>query len=137
MLAVQVVTLGDRVRALREAQNPPLQAQELSERLHLHKSYVSRLEAGKIALPSVEVLRGLARELGTTAVDLLSAAGYLDSADLDPVAILLDDPEYSVALRTAAGISDHALREMVTRVIRRAAELEAAEREIPGDAERR
>lgn len=123
---MQVVTLGERVRALREAHAPPLQAQELAERLHLHKSYVSRLEAGKIALPGVEVIRGLARELGTTTVDLLEAAGYLDRTELDPTATLLDDPEYVVVLRQAAGLSDRALREMVARVIRRAAELEDA-----------
>jgi transcriptional regulator with XRE-family HTH domain len=120
--AVAGLALGDRVKELRQAHRPPLTQRELSRRLGVADSYIGQVERGDVTLPSVQVLRGLARELGTTTLDLLQAAGYLDGRELGDV---LDDPAYSLALRQAAGLTDEALRRMVVSVIQRAAELEA------------
>lgn len=50
-------------------------------RLGLQAGYVSGLENGRIRLPAVETLRALARELDTTTIDLLHAAGYLTDGE--------------------------------------------------------
>ncbi len=125
-MVVQVVTLAERVRELRQRTPERLSQAELSERVGVGTGYIAGLEAGRIQLPSADILRRLAHELGTTSLDLLEAAGYVDPAELDPVAALPDDPEYVAALRAALGISDSALREMVAAVIAKVAEVDAA-----------
>ena len=118
------VNLAERVRELRERLVPRVTQRELSKRIGANESYISGLEASRVVIPSGDLLRALARELGTTTVDLLWAAGYLSARDLETVEELLGDPQYSLALRSATAISNETLRKMVMDVIRRAHELE-------------
>jgi transcriptional regulator with XRE-family HTH domain len=98
-MEAQVVALANRVRELREAVVPRLSQEELSRLVGVNKSYIAALEGGRIQLPAPAVVRRLAEALSTTTLDLLIASGYLERGDVDPVALVLDDPAYALALR--------------------------------------
>jgi transcriptional regulator with XRE-family HTH domain len=115
-------SLGARVRELREGHG--LSRDRLSEMIGASRGYVTHLESGRIAMPSQDLLLALARELGTSAVDLLHAAGYLPAQELGPVEDLVDDPVFALALRQAAGVADVRIRQVLAEVIGRIAGLE-------------
>lgn len=56
----------------------------LAERVGLKRSHLSLIESGKIALPSADVRRRIAAELGVRHVDLLVIAGELAPDEIDP-----------------------------------------------------
>ncbi|HUS15127.1 MAG TPA: helix-turn-helix transcriptional regulator [Chloroflexia bacterium] len=89
---------GERLRALRKARN--LTQVALGEASGLTRSHISRLEAGDIRLPSRERLLQLAAALGTTADDLLAAAGYRHEVPRD------DLPDLPVYLRLKYDMED-------------------------------
>ncbi len=98
--------LGERLRALRQIRG--WTQSDLAEASGLTRSHISRLEAGDIQLPSRERLHRLAIALGTTADDLLTAAGYRsderDATDLPDLGVYLrlkyavDDPRTVAAI---------------------------------------
>jgi transcriptional regulator with XRE-family HTH domain len=98
--------LGERLRALRQARG--WTQADLGEASGLTRSHISRLEAGDIQLPSRERLHRLATALGTTADDLLTAAGYrsepVDASELPDLPVYLrlkyevDDPRTVAAV---------------------------------------
>ena len=64
---------------------------ELAARAEMKPSHVSQIVSGKIALPSPDIRRRLAHELGVRHVDLLIAAGEIsDDEAASPVAPSLD-----------------------------------------------
>ncbi len=69
------ITLGRRIKQLRHALD--LTHAQVAERAGISRSYVTRLEADQVDLPSKEVLPRLAEALGTTRDDLVRAAGYI------------------------------------------------------------
>ena len=69
-----VVTLGEYIREAREKRN--MSARRLSEELHMHYSYISRIEAGKFKQPSPEKLQRIAEHLELNYGDLCALAGY-------------------------------------------------------------
>ncbi len=68
------VTLGEYIREARENRN--ISARRLSEELHMHHSYISRVEAGKFKQPSPEKLQRIAEHLELDYGDLCALAGY-------------------------------------------------------------
>jgi transcriptional regulator with XRE-family HTH domain len=90
--ATEGITLGRRIRQLRDGLG--LTHEEVAKRAGISRSYVTRIEADKVDLPSKEILPRLAEALGTTREDLLRAAGYLD-----PYPTVLDDPAMEIAFR--------------------------------------
>ncbi len=86
------ITLGKRIKQLRHALD--LTHAQVAERAGISRSYVTRLEADQVDLPSKEVLPRLAEALGTTRDDLVRAAGYID-----PPPTVLDDPAMEIAFR--------------------------------------
>lgn len=89
---VEDSALGERIKELREAAG--LTHAEVAERAGISRSYVTRLEAGKVGLPSRGVLPRLAEALDTTREDLLRAAGFLEQLPM-----ILDDPALEIAFR--------------------------------------
>ena len=75
--AMNTATLGLRIRELRRSRR--LTHSMLAEKVGISRSYVTRLESGRIDLPSKRVLWSLAKTLSVTTGDLLAAAGYLPS----------------------------------------------------------
>jgi transcriptional regulator with XRE-family HTH domain len=69
MNELERVTLAERIRELRE--RAELSLGELGEITGISKGYLSQLERGEAANPSVEVLGKLAQGLGTQASELL------------------------------------------------------------------
>jgi transcriptional regulator with XRE-family HTH domain len=68
------VTLGEYIRQVREGRE--MSARKLSEELHMHPSYISRVEAGNLKQPSPEKLQRIAEHLGLDYDDLCALAGY-------------------------------------------------------------
>ena len=68
------VTLGEHLRQAREKRN--ISARRLSEELHMHHSYISRVEAGKFKQPSPEKLQRIAENLELDYDGLCALAGY-------------------------------------------------------------
>ena len=58
-------TIGERIQGLRELRF--LKKRELAERLGISESQLSRIENGKTATVSSDILTGLARELDVSA----------------------------------------------------------------------
>ncbi|HEU0020287.1 MAG TPA: helix-turn-helix transcriptional regulator [Dehalococcoidia bacterium] len=98
--------LGKRIKELRDLSG--LTHAQVGQAAGISRSYVSRLEAGKVALPSREVLKRLAEALGTNREDLLRAAGYLEL--LPP---LLDDPALEIAFRSVENLPPEDRREVL------------------------
>lgn len=98
-------SLGSYVRDQRALRG--LTLTELGEVAHVSKSHLSQIETGKIALPSPEIRRRLARALGISHVALLLAAGELNEEDvrasgLDAVPLL--EPERARLLEKLEGL---------------------------------
>ena len=68
------VTLGAYIRQAREKHN--ISARRLSADLHMHPSYISRVEAGNFKQPSPEKLQRIAERLGLDYSNLCALAGY-------------------------------------------------------------
>ncbi len=83
---------GRRVRELRLRLRPVPTQEALSLRLGLRAGYISDMELGRVKMPAPEGLRALARELGTTTIDLLHAAGYLTDGEARMLSLGRDDP---------------------------------------------
>jgi transcriptional regulator with XRE-family HTH domain len=90
------VTFGETVKELRKQRR--MTQRELSERLGVNFTYISKIENDKLeAPPSEELIRKMAKILDTDAEDLLDLAGKLDLRQLQQVA--MDVPEMGVLLR--------------------------------------
>ena len=109
--------LGERLRALRQIRG--WTQSDLGEASGLTRSHISRLEAGDIQLPSRERLHRLATALGTTADDLLTAAGYR-SDDQDAT----DLPELGVYLRLKYAVDDPRTVAAVAAIVERMREFD-------------
>lgn len=72
--------VGDRVRRYRRLRR--LSQQQLADAAHTDKGYVSRLEAGKIAEPGVDVLIRIAEALGVPIQNIADPRYY--EADRQP-----------------------------------------------------
>ncbi|MGW3993911.1 helix-turn-helix domain-containing protein [Amycolatopsis sp. NPDC004772] len=68
------VTLGAHIRQARERQR--ITARKLSSDLHMHGSYISRVETGCFKQPSPETLQRIAEYLRLDFSDLCALAGY-------------------------------------------------------------
>ncbi len=62
-------TIGQRVRALREAKD--LTQKELGKRARLHRVQVAQVEGDRYRSPRLETLRRLAKALGVSLAELL------------------------------------------------------------------
>ncbi len=76
----EVQTLGSLLKAKREAGG--LSVTQLAARLGVSRPYLSRLERGEYAHPSVRVLTQLAKCLDVRSEDLYALGGYLLPSDL-------------------------------------------------------
>lgn len=74
-------TLADYIKARRDLLG--WTQQRLGEEAGLTKSHLSQIEGGKIALPSAEIRRRLAKALGVRHIDLLIAAGEITPEEAD------------------------------------------------------
>ncbi len=68
------VTLGETIRKARELGD--MSARRLSADVHMHPSYIARLEAGTLKHPSPENLYRIATHLDLNYADLCALAGY-------------------------------------------------------------
>jgi transcriptional regulator with XRE-family HTH domain len=125
-MVLEIVTLANRVRTLREGLEPRMSQVELSRRIGAEDSYMGAVEAGRIRLPSRDLLAALGRELRTTVADLLNAAGYLPDSELAELSAQLGDPRFVLAMRRVAGLSDERVRDAIMDVARRLADIEDA-----------
>lgn len=103
--------LGERLKALRKSRG--WTQENLAEVSGLTRSHISRLERGDIELPSRARLLRLADALGTTADDLLTAAGYRSD---DPPAAL---PDLGVYLRLKYDIDDPRTADAIRAILER------------------
>jgi transcriptional regulator with XRE-family HTH domain len=71
MTTTDLARLGARIRSLRTARGMPLT--ELAERASISKGYVSQLEGGSGANPTLDVLMRIAEALDVTIADLIHA----------------------------------------------------------------
>lgn len=69
-------TIGQRVKALREAQDPVLSQTDLAKKIGVHQPTISMIEDGKTKTLSGKVLAGLCEHLSTTPSYILSGAGH-------------------------------------------------------------
>jgi transcriptional regulator with XRE-family HTH domain len=83
---------GARLRLLRQQRQATMKG--LARQLGVDPSFLSRIERGVVAAPA-QLVRDLAKALGTVAEPLLVLAGHLPE---DVEAILLEHPEQSLAL---------------------------------------
>ena len=67
-------SLGDVIRQARERRH--ISVRRLSAALHMHQSYISRIEAGFFKQPSPEKLQRIAQYLDLDYDDLCALAGY-------------------------------------------------------------
>lgn len=67
-------SLGEVIRQARERRN--ISVRRLSAELHMHQSYISRVEAGVFKQPSPEKLQRIAEHLDLDYNDLCALAGY-------------------------------------------------------------
>ncbi|MGI8587196.1 MAG: helix-turn-helix domain-containing protein [Chloroflexia bacterium] len=104
--------LGERLKALRKARG--WTQENLAEVSGLTRSHISRLERGDIELPSRARLLRLADALGTTADDLLTAAGYRSD---DPTDTEL--PDLGVYLRLKYDIDDPRTADAIRAILER------------------
>lgn len=92
-------TLGGYVKDRRDALG--LNQTELSDLARVPRTTVNRIETGTTQLPSADIRRKLAKALGVSHIDLLIAAGELDSDEVAPLGIqgVVDaDPEREALL---------------------------------------
>ncbi|MBX7268826.1 helix-turn-helix transcriptional regulator [Micromonospora sp. Llam7] len=68
------VTLGETIRQARERHG--MSVRKLAEQLHMHQSYIYRVEQGLFKQPSPEKLQRIAKYLGLDYNDLCALAGY-------------------------------------------------------------
>lgn len=91
------LTLGGHIAALRARQG--MSQADLATRTGVGRSHLSQIESGKIALPSADIRRRLAKALGVSHVELLVAASELDESELQGVPLPqydVDDPRYDI-----------------------------------------
>ena len=100
------MTLGQRINELRRAKG--ITHAQLAELAGISRSYVTRLQANRVELPSKRVLWSLAHALATTPDDLLAAAGFLPSRDRT-----LRDPGLEIAFRYVASLPEDAQHEVL------------------------
>lgn len=84
--------LGRRLRVLREASN--LSQVDLSKETGVSQNYISSLEMGKTASPSMEILCILGKRLGMTPNDIALVAGWWTAPRRDGK--LPSDVEWSI-----------------------------------------
>lgn len=110
------ISLGQRLRVLREEKD--LSLRELARRIDKSAAFLSDIELGR-RFPSAEVLRDLARVLGTTEKDLRS---YDTRPALEEIRrMALENPRYGFAFRTLVeeGLSPEELLEAIKSRSRR------------------
>lgn len=73
-IAAAPATLGEVIRQAREQRN--ISVRRLSAELHMHQSYISRVEAGVFKQPSPEKIQRIAEHLELDYNDLCALAGY-------------------------------------------------------------
>src|SRR5262245_17315343 len=90
------MTFGETIKELRIQRR--MTQREFAESLNVNFTYISKIENDKLeVLPSEDLIRRMAKLLGTDAEDLLDLAGKLDLKQLQQVA--MDIPEVGVLLR--------------------------------------
>lgn len=87
---------------------------QLATYAKVSRSYITKLEAGKISLPSIQVLNRLANELHANREELLKAAADILPADEIPA---LDDPELILYLDEIGNFPKHD-QEIIKGVLR-------------------
>lgn len=87
---------GETIKELRKQRR--MTQREFAEGLNVNFTYISKIENDKLeVLPSEDLIRRMAKLLGTDAEELLDLAGKLDLRQLQQVA--MDIPEMGVLLR--------------------------------------
>ena len=71
--------LGAELRAIRRERG--IKQQDLAAQAGISRSYLCDIERGRVSNPSLQVLDGLAASLGIARLDLLQAAGVVESAE--------------------------------------------------------
>ena len=100
------MTLGTRITELRVAKG--ITHAQLADKAGISRSYVTRLESNRVALPSKRVLWALAQALTTTPDDLLAAAGYMPARDRT-----IRDSGLEIAFKYVATLPTEAQREIL------------------------
>ena len=71
--------LGAELRSMRRERG--IKQQDLAAQAGISRSYLCDIERGRVSNPSLQVLDGLAASLGIARLDLLHAAGVVESAE--------------------------------------------------------
>ena len=92
---VTMTTLGDFVRQRRIDLGYPTQT-GFAEAAGIHSAHLNQIERGKIALPNADLRRRLAKGLGISHIELLVAAGELESKEVEAAGVqgVVDRPSY-------------------------------------------
>lgn len=67
-----------KLRDIRKSKN--ISQKQLAQQIGVTQAYICSLECGKRKNPSLEVIRGIARELGVSPVYVLEALEEMDNA---------------------------------------------------------
>ena len=103
-----------RVRERLRAVNPRYSIRQTAERVGLDAGYLSKLERGKVPLPSEEVIRRLAFDLDQDPDALLALAGYLPE---DVCAIVMRRPIlFAELIRGLGDVSEEELDLLVCQL---------------------
>ena len=76
---VRPSALGEELRSLRRERG--IKQQDLAAQAGISRSYLCDIERGRVSNPSLPVLDGLAASLGIARLDLLQAAGVVESGE--------------------------------------------------------
>jgi len=92
-----MTAFGERIRELRTQRDDYISLRELARRVGIDFTYLSKIENGKVAPPSDEVIEKLARELGADLEELLALAAKVSQKELRKA--VAQDPRIGVLFR--------------------------------------
>ena len=89
---------GNQLRRWRQSLQPPMTQRTLARQIGVSDGFLAHIETGR-TLPGIRTLQALAKALGVSEAEMLSAAGYLTRRSEIPDETLLKDPELRLFFR--------------------------------------
>jgi len=108
---------GNQLRRWRQSLQPPMTQRTLARQIGVSDGFLAHIETGR-TLPGIRTLQALAKALGVSEAEMLSAAGYLTRRSEIPDETLLKDPELRLFFRDDWKRLTRDEREMFRDVVR-------------------
>lgn len=112
--AAVMIPFGDAVRAVRKSLG--IRQEDLADKIGMQRSYLSKVEGGKVRNPTVETRRQIADGLGLTLDELMEQAQQALAAEMGQS---IGEYELTMAFLAALGMSPDDPRAPIIELLRR------------------